>query len=198
MFFKKAFTESNTITASFLKLSIAFSLFRYRNRQCSYSALLDSNSPRLSTVFKYAIMHLLRVSCREAVVHDMQFKQWFLFSWHFTVNCMAKGQFWSCLTSQTDNNLPFFLLTSSMWHSSLWGYFSSGQKIHELLSSIAALPVWVTRCVVCPACTCERSVLAMNHPQQEGRQWNLLIGYSELGKFEQTCVKSEIWYNTWS
>lgn len=93
---------------SLLKLSIAFSLLRYRNRQCFYSALLGSNSPRLCTVFKYAIMHLLHVSCREAVVHDMQFKQWFLFSWHFIVNCMAKGQFWSCLTSQTDNNLPFF------------------------------------------------------------------------------------------
>lgn len=66
--------EDNANITSFLKLSTAFSLLIYRNRQRFVPHCQISILQGFSSVFKHAMMHLLHVCHREAMLHDMQLK----------------------------------------------------------------------------------------------------------------------------
>lgn len=146
----------------------------------------------------YATMYLLHVSCREQWSMTCSLNNDFCLAdiSHSTV--WPKGSSDLVWPPKQRITCHFFLLTSSVWPSSPPRLLKLWSENPQTTQLSGCFPVLRPHSVVCPTCSCERSILAMNHPRQEGRQWKLFIGYSELGKLEQTCVTFEIWYNTWS
>lgn len=105
-----------------------------------YSSLLDFNSPRLRTVFKHAMMHLLHVSCREALLHDMQLDFFLADILQSIVRPKGSSDLVWTLKQAKKCNF-FFILTSTVWHSSLSACLNSTQRITNyqaplLLSSL--------------------------------------------------------------